>query len=880
MERHEIINCPKCQQKLRVPSGQGLLNVRCPKCQNQFHWDRSEAIITADSTPVRRNLFWKSVAAFVVISAIGLLIYFNQRGSISTLVKTQQPKWITISYADLLDPNAIIRTGQDLKSALGNPQLKGSVQPFVDQYSFLLQHSLAMLSGSDKIPHSSVIEAYQVGSAQPAWVAILRGGRIHVTADNKNHARVFLLGDDPEKSYQDNYSVIRHCLNALTPSDGSPLNVDVYAYSNDYASSELRLNLNPYSISASSFPPRGVPLDLAGLAAFFNEAPEIQGAQLDRSKGLILYGKQGAKQTLAGANISLSDFAVAYRAVFHAGDNEAFISLDPHTDPTKVNVNFGGFLEDTRIGSVVLEADKRFKTITSGLDPNSFTDLRKYTRHYVPSFLSVAEQDLLDSSFIYHEKWESTRFWFYPDSIGVESDLNYQYALITNPQFMADAERIESKKSATLSPSIRRNIDHLNLNYSQYANAFSELKELTTVARVMGICSWLYKASPGWLDLDALLSVELPPIGTPREKAQLVSACVVSYAKTEGIDTDYVIKNASAVYLSPVLDKKVSEHFGNSANFAKFLCLKKGIDEENSKSYEFEASQLFNANRNNNVRDIIKTEKDLEDLATYSTDALHVQEPSVAKIIQSTINADKATLEKLEPKIDQIKGMIGSATSIGTHNDLVDRYNALVSQYESIRERYNLAVSRYNSLGGIGYHMIIRISGGINLEPRNFKITTPQTSAKLIEFRGIMDKVGSEWRSLNGSGKWIRNATAASGSELKNKLPKFEWTLTKEAISGGSTYRHIQADSNHQFWSAAESQTGSWRDCRKIDRDAYQERAYEAESKKLQIVEFHSGKLENNIIGQMDNTGRIVFRKSERQDILKPKEPPVWFSGN
>jgi hypothetical protein len=665
--------------------------------------------------------------------------------------------------------------------------------------------------------------------------------------------------------------------------------VDVFAYRNDYASSELRLNVNPYSISATSFPAKGVPLDLAGLAAFFNEAPEIQGAQLDRSKGLILYGKQGAKQTLAGVNISLSDFAVAYRAAFHAGDNEAFISLDPHSDPTKVTVNFGGFLEDSRIGSVVLEADKRFKTVTSGIDPNSFTDLRKYTRQNVPSFMSVTEQDLLDSSFISHGKWVGTRFWFYPDSIGLESDLSYHYALITNPQFMADAERskddfaspeeFERKKSATLSPSIRRNIDHLNLNYSQYANAFPELKELTTVARLMGICSWLYKSSPGWLDLDVLLSVELPPLVTPREKTQLVSACVVSYAKSEGMNTDYVIKNASVVYLSPVLDKKVSEHFGNPANFAKFFCLKNGIKEEDFRSYESEASQLFNANRNHSVRDIIKTKEDLEALASYSVDALHAQEPPAAKVLEGNINADKAALEKLNTKIEQTKGMISSATSISTHNSLVDQHNDLVRQYESIRDRYNLAVSKYNSLG-IEYPMIIEISGGINLEPRNFKIKTPQTSAMLQEFRGIMDKVGTEWRSLNGSGKWIRNATTISGAELKNKLPKFEWTPTKEAISGGSTYRHVQADSNRQSWSAEESQTGSWRDCRKIDVGGYQERAYDAESKKLQIADFRLGRLKKAIVGQIDDTGRIVFRNSERKDIMKPQEPPVWFSGN
>ena len=37
VEQPEIVVCPKCQQKLRVPSGRGLLSVRCPTCENQFH---------------------------------------------------------------------------------------------------------------------------------------------------------------------------------------------------------------------------------------------------------------------------------------------------------------------------------------------------------------------------------------------------------------------------------------------------------------------------------------------------------------------------------------------------------------------------------------------------------------------------------------------------------------------------------------------------------------------------------------------------------------------------------------------------------------------------------------------------------------------------
>ena len=548
-----------------------------------------------------------------------------------------------------------------------------------------------------------------------------------------------------------------------------------------------------------------------------------------------------------------------------------------------------GSLEDTRIGHVVLEADKRFKTITSGLDPNNLNDLRKYTRRHVPSFLSVAEQDLLDSSFISHGKWVGTRFWFYPDSVNVESDLSYQYALITNPQFMADAERsrddfaspeeFEKKKNATLSPSIRRNIDHLNQNYAQYANAFGELRELTTVARLMGICSWLYKANPRWLDLDALLSVELPPLLTAREKTQLISACIVSYSKTDGMNADYVAKNSTVTYLSPVLDKKVSDFFGSPTNLAKYLSLKNGNKEENHRAYESDALQLFKAHRNSQVKDIIRTKGDIEALASYSADALDVQKPSAARTLESNMKVDVEALEKLKAAIEQIERSISSASSASSHNALVDQHNQLVSQYNSVRDRYNQTVSRHKSLD-IKSSSIIRISGGINLEPRNFKIKTPKTSAKLQGFRVIFDKIGTDWRSINGSGKWIKNGIETGRTEVKQKVPKLEWTQKKETASGSSTNRHFQADSEHQYWSAIDSQTGSWRDCRKIDGESYQERVYDPKSKKFQIAEFHSGRLVDSITGEMDNTGRIIFRKSERKDILKPQEPPIWFSGN
>ncbi len=829
------------------------------------------------------------IAPILLSLLIGLIViihYFG--GNLNSPIKIlHHPKWVVITYAELIDGNIITRTGQNLSSALHDPNLRGAVQPFVDPFSFLLQHSLEMLSGPDSVPFCNVTDAYPSGSPQPAWVSIFRGGRIQITADRKDHARVFLLGNNPEESYQTNYPIIRHCLNALVPPDGSPLNVEVFSYQNNYENSELRLNLNPYSFAASTFPPKGVPLDINGLVAFFGANPEIQGAQIDRTKGLTLYGSHGTRQTLAGANISLADLAVAYRAVFHAGDNKAFISLDPHSDPTKVTVNFGGYLENTRIGSVILEADKRFKTITSGLDPNNFSDLRTYTRQFVPSFLSVAEQELLDSSLVSQGKWIETRFWYYPDSIGIESDLNYQYAMITSPVFMADAERsrddfaspeeFQKKKNTTLSPSIRHNIDHLNQNYLQYAQAFSELKELTTVARLIGICSWLYKASVQWLDLDALLSVELPPFTTPREKTQLIATCFISYFSAEKINEDYVLKKSKVVYLSPILDKKVSDFFKNAGNYAKYLSIKNGEKEDNYQIYETEALQLFKVQRNLQVKEIVKTKKDLEALASYAAHSLGIQEPLEANILENDIRSTKETLQKIEAEIEQIRRKLSSSENQNDYNALVDQHNQLIYQHKSMVERHNRAVDIFNSLGGTRQFSIIEIGGGIDLDPRNFKIKTPPSSARLQGFKGLLDKVGTEWRSLNGSGKWIRNAIGGAVTEAKSKLPEMPWVLKKEGAYGGSTYRYLQSGIENQYWSSSDSQVRSWRDCRKLNRVNYQERSYDAGTKRLQIAIFSSGRLENGIVGQIEDPERIVFRKLERKDILKPQELPIWF---
>ena len=326
MKEYKVISCYKCGQKLKIPSKSGTLRVKCPTCGKVFFIKNGIVVnikeqVTSPSISAQIKRKRKNPLS-IILKVVGII--FILLVLIFLYKQFARPKLIIIRYADLLEKNLITHSGQTLHAALQDAFLKGEVQPYVDKYSYLLQPTVEMIFGPDSLPHHSVIDQFPVGSKQPAWVAVFRGGRIFVTTDNKSHARVFLLGDDPEKAYEENYTIIRHCLSALLPKDGSELTVEVFAYKNKYRDSELRLNLRSYKFNTSNFPPPEgkITIDLLGLKEFFDAGGQLEGAKLDKSKGLILYSKKGLKQTVDRKPVTLADFAATYRAIFHAGDNK------------------------------------------------------------------------------------------------------------------------------------------------------------------------------------------------------------------------------------------------------------------------------------------------------------------------------------------------------------------------------------------------------------------------------------------------------------------------------------------------------------------------------------------------------------------------------
>ncbi len=868
MSEYKIISCPQCGQKLRIPLKLGTLQVKCPTCGKVFFLKngievhiKEETASPHVSVQIKRK---RKNPVPIITKVVGVI--FVLFALIFLYKQLTRPKWITIKYADLLEKDQITHSGQTLHTALQDTFLRGEVQPCVDKYSYLLQPTVEMIFGPDSLPHYSVIDQFPVGSKQPAWVALVRGGRIFLTTDNKSHARVFLLGDDPEKAYKENHSIIRHSLSALLPKDGLELTVEVFAYKNKYQDSELKLNLKSYIFSSSDFPlPEGkISIDLLGLKEFFGTGGQVEGAKLDENSGLILYAKKGLKQTVDGQPISLSDFAVAYRAIFHAGDNKAYISLDPHEDPTKVKVNFGGFLEDTKIGSVVLEADKRFKTITCGLDPNTYKDLRSYTRKVVPTFLTCAERDLLAENFGKDSKWIGTRFWFYPESIMVVTDYDLIYAEVKKPQFRADAERsrddftslveFDRKKGTTLSPSIRANINHLNNNYDDFSKVYKEIRELTCVARLMGICTWLSTANPDWLDLDMLLATELPAHRTEKKRTQLMAVTYVSYFGSKKLSERFIRRNSKVVFLSKVLEKNVEQYFKNATDVARFLCYKYNEDVENFEKYKSEAMDLLQNYKSKKVREMINSEEDLKALASYASEMIEF--PFERQLLH------------LDVEITKLDAKINNTTDYELYNLYVEKYNRLVKQAQRL-------VSKIKELK---LPCEIEIGGGIDLEPGHFSIKV-EPIKKLEKFIKIAEQAKTSWNQIDGSGEWIRSRAEPDISDWKDLVDEIvdeiDWEGGEESKSDSLNYIYYAGGKNQNYWLKL-STAGTWQDLLGLGKSFYRERMYNNKNREIHIANFEYGELKNYIIGKRLGK-RIVFSESHKKELVIPKEPPTWW---
>lgn len=448
-----------------------------------------------------------------------------------------------VTDEDYAEQREILEFAEALKGA-STPErvraMKGLVEPFLEQYAYVLESFIASRGKDSRPSLIDVGDLFPAGTAQPAWAYLVRTRRYHVLTDGNGFVRMYVPGQSSAAAYRTHYPMLRHVLGYLyRSSEKKPLEVEVYAYTNDFAATAFRLDDVAHKLTVSSEPARPVgriALPLAGIEQFLSDGSQIEGISLSPAGELSLLGtRRDPAPTLEGQPLTLADLAVAYRAAAYAGSNDVYISLDTSPNPGYANVNFGGGLEDTHIGWVTLRADMRFKTISSGFDPVTGSDRSSEVAAGVPGFAARVAR-FFGSQRGQAIAGESTRFWFYPDDIKMtESDAG-TLMRIGSPRYTPAAERQEAwsrtgEISKETPPWTADAIKHLNQNYDRYAAIFPELAELDAVGRLLSVMTWLHKKNAGReapLDLDELLSVELPASYTPRRRPQMFLAYFVS----------------------------------------------------------------------------------------------------------------------------------------------------------------------------------------------------------------------------------------------------------------------------------------------------------------------------------------------------------------
>jgi len=356
------------------------------------------------------------------------------------------------------------------------------------------------------------------------------------------------------------------------------------------------------------------------------------------------------------------------------------------------------------------------------------------------------------------------------------------------------------------------------------------------------------------------------------------------------------------VFLSPILDKTVGAFFQTPESFSKYL---KENSETKIQQGGGEAKRLFDTYHDNKVREIVFTKKDLEFLASFAARSIEVPRPNGYKNLKNSISANRDSLTRLKAPIaeyenditnlknaltkyktaiDTMKAQMQVETDPDLYNSLVDKHNACVNKFEQIRsalngkiDECNAAVREYervradinsnvDAINSFEHPYITEIGGGIDLEPSKFSIRQNANSPELIKFKSKIPRINQQWGSVDGAEKWISSGNTNTASSN----PRGE--LSSSNIS--------QPLNRIKHWTNTDSNDGSRKDAIKLDATRSQERIYDGQKHELQVAEFNNGKLASLLVAHTDSSGRIVFQKSNRKNVLPPDDPPRWYSPN
>lgn len=239
-----------------------------------------------------------------------------------------------------------------------------------------------------------------------------------------------------------------------------------------------------------------------------NQIEYPQGAFYDAESGqLVIFGPP-AKTPGQGQ----SDFLTALGAVYN--QQPLAVSIDPGSDPTIQSVRYEGPTENTHLGWVMFEADRRMKTLSLGQDNETSQPVSANVAGYA-NMLTLAEQFSTPAG-----QEIRRRFWFTTPRVTLEQSADGLGMVITEAGLEVKTEYLDANWQTATSqppdPAGQAFAAHLSQRLDDYAVEYPIFHDLQAAARWTALAHWLKQAN---LPINPALWLEQTPAvyATPKE---------------------------------------------------------------------------------------------------------------------------------------------------------------------------------------------------------------------------------------------------------------------------------------------------------------------------------------------------------------------------
>lgn len=256
----------------------------------------------------------------------------------------------------------------------------------------------------------------------------------------------------------------------------------------------------------------------------------------------------------------------------------------------------------------------------------------------------------------------------------------------------------------------------------------------------MALAAWLGRVRPAWLDLDGLLAVTLPPESTPRVLPQLLSAEILQFPGTAHPDRDSVLRNTRVHYLTPELNKRVSEYFGDPRRLSEFLAIKAGKEPAGFREFAAEAERLFPGVRDKRVRDLLRSTGDLRAFLRSIAARL------IGELAGATSGESARDRKRLEETLAALAALPAGAAAGGGADDPRQR---LERELGELMRKYHAQ----GPAAALTTVVTTQFTGGVSLSPRLFSV---KKSARRPALEKLRIATGSAGKNRDAAG-WSRS---------------------------------------------------------------------------------------------------------------------------